>query len=155
MLDSVIALSFDGQSLQTFDADDRPRIMLEIVIGLKETAEVSGSDQVIPHAIGRRPRTRRLDRRQLVLKGYVLGSGATRLEEIADFNDAAASVRELFDPTMAPADLVATLQDGTTYTIAARPLPTLSWSDHGPSAADLSVELESVVPDWTIASGGS
>jgi hypothetical protein len=67
----------------------------------------------------------------------------------ANFRANAHAVRTLFDPTAEPADLVAALEDGSTATIAARTLNAV-WDQRAPEIAAVSIELESVDPDWSI-----
>lgn len=76
--------------------------------------------------------------------------GATEAAQSASFWTLVATLRALFDPTASPASLIATLPNGTTATILARTLPTMMWDQVLPSLARVTIELESVAPDWTI-----
>jgi hypothetical protein len=66
------------------------------------------------------------------------------------FRTNAKIVRALFATDAEPADLIAALEDGTTATIAARALNSI-WDQITPDLAAVSIELESVAPDWSIA----
>lgn len=143
---AVIALTYAGTDVQ----QNPIGIFLEIARGLNEVAEVRGSDTVVPGLAGRVSRNRVADRRTIELRGLVAGSGATEAAQRSSFRTLVNTVRTLFSPTAAPANLVATLENGTTGTIAARTLPTLLWDQLGPSVARVSIELESVAPDWTV-----
>lgn len=77
----------------------------------------------------------------------VSAGGATEAIQRAHFRYLATIVRSLFAPTALPASLVATLEDGTTRTIAARTLPTQLWDQVHPSLARVSIQLEAVA-DW-------
>lgn len=135
---AVIGLTYDGTDIQQADYG----IFLEIVRGLNEPPQVRGIDTVVPGLPGRVPRNRVVDVLTLELRGFVTGDGR------AAFRANAATVRALFYPTNDPAVLVATLEDGSTATITARALPTQLWGQVVPEFATVSIELESVDPDW-------
>lgn len=76
--------------------------------------------------------------------------GATEAIQRAHFRYLADIVAALFDPTAMPAALVATMEDGSTRTIAARTLPTVLWNPIIPSLIErVSIQLEAVA-DWVI-----
>lgn len=143
---ATIPLTFGGTDLQ----QNPIGIFLEIVDGLLGTASVRGTDTVVPGLTGRIARNRTGDTRRIELRGLVAGNGATEALQQSDFWTLAATLRTLFDPTASPASLVATLPNGTTATILARTLPTMMWDQIVPSLARVTIELESVAPNWTI-----
>lgn len=69
--------------------------------------------------------------------------------DLANFRTNMKALRTLFDPTREPADLVASLEDGTTATISARPLNIVA-DQPFTSIASVSIELEGL-SDWAIA----
>lgn len=128
-------------------------IFLEIKQGFNETPEVRGIDVVVPRADGRIARNRRADIRQIVLQGYVAGSGATHADEMDAFRANVLIMQAFFDPVLDPLELQVTDESGSIWTINARPLNTL-WNERVQSVyADVSVALESVDPYWV--AGGS
>ena len=66
------------------------------------------------------------------------------------FRTNAKIVRALFATDAEPANLIAALEDGTTATIAARTLNSI-WNQITPDLAEVSIELESVAPNWVVA----
>lgn len=148
---AVIGVSYDGTDVQ----QNPMGIFLELVGGLNETPRVRGTDVIVPGLAGRVVRNRKADGFVVELRGYVSGSGVDEEAERASFRALVTSLRTLFDPTRDPADLVATLEDGSTATCSARPLPTMVYNQQVPSMAVLSVELESVDGDWVLEPAGS
>jgi hypothetical protein len=67
----------------------------------------------------------------------------------AEYRTAMLALRSLFDPTRAPASLVATLEGGSTATVSARPL-NMATVRTSLSSAAVSVELEALA-DWAVA----
>src|SRR5689334_19818953 len=104
---AVVGLTYDSEDIQTI-----PGLFLEIVVGLNETPSVRGVDTTIPTAPGRVPRARVADTLRIELRGFVAGSGSGESGDRAAFATLRQTVRTLFSPTRAPADLVATLEDG-------------------------------------------
>lgn len=146
--------TYDGTTLVQFGTGDytgQVRLALQVVRGLDEPADVRGADTVIPAGTGRVARNRVADRRTIELAGFVAGTGGDEAAQRADFRAAVEQLRALFDPTRAPATLSVLLEDGaSTATILARPV-NMAYSDGPlPSYREVSIELESVVPDWTI-----
>lgn len=141
---AVIGLTFDGTDVQ--DADFG--IFLEIVRGLNEGASVRGTDWVVPGRAGRIAGNREGDRLPIELRGVVMGDGVGLAAQRADFAALREQVRALFPTDGDPAPLVATLEDGSTATIQARTI-NRAWID-GDADAELSIEMESVDPDWVI-----
>jgi hypothetical protein len=145
---AVIGLTYDGTDIQ----QNPIGIFLEIVRGLAEGPTVRGSDTVVPGLTGRIARNRTADVWTIDLEGWVAGTGVDEDAQRSDFVTLRATLGTLFDPTRAPADLVATLEDGSTLTIVARPLPTPLWGQQVPSMAKIAYQLEAV-SDWVV--GGS
>jgi hypothetical protein len=144
---AVIGLTYDGTDVQQSGFG----IFLEIVRGLNETPEVRGTDTVVPGRAGRIARNRVADRLPIELRGIVMGNGANEAAQRADFRTNVLALRALFSSSRVPANLVATLEDGSTATISARPLPGMLWDEQVASLfANVSVELESVDPEWVI-----
>jgi hypothetical protein len=146
---AVIGLTYGGTDIQNSSIGT----FLEIRRGLNEIPEVRGIDTIIPSAVGRRLRNRVKDRRIIELFGYVAGTGSGEAAQRSSFRTQVAALKALFDPTVSRS-LVATLENGGTGTIAARTLTMIwgdAWSeDLSPSFASVSIELESVAPEWTI-----
>jgi hypothetical protein len=76
--------------------------------------------------------------------------GATEAAQRSSFWALVAIIRSTFDPTQNPVSVVAALPNGTTATILARTLATILWDQRLPSLAKVSIEMESVAPNWTI-----
>lgn len=142
---AVIPLQVDSVDVQ----DSDPGIFLEIVRGLNETPMVRGTDTIVPSRPGRIAGDRVEDSLALELVGLVIGVGATEALARASFAALRQTVRELFRRNRAPFEIAATLEDGTVATINARPLNTI-WNRVGPTYYQVSIELESVDPDWVI-----
>jgi len=141
-----------GLTFATVDVQDSDfGIFLEIVRGLNESPAVRGKDTVVPGRLGRIARNRIDDVLPLELRGIVMGNGSTDALQRADFRAGVNIIRALFSPSRAPAALVATLEDGSTATISARPLNLVWAEDVASLSASVSIELESVDPDWVIA----
>lgn len=143
---AVIGLTYRGSDIQDTDG-----IFLEIVRGLLDGREVRGVDLIVPSSEGQIVRNRVAHRRMIELRGWIRGVDTGG--EDADREDFAANrdvFTTLFDETLDPGDLVATLEDGSERTIAARTLNVLP-DQVVPSFVRVSVELESVAPDWTVS----
>jgi hypothetical protein len=142
---AVIGLTYRGTDVQ-----DEDGIFLEIVRGLLDGREVRGVDLIVPSSVGQVVRNRVAHRRSIELRGWIRGVDAGGEDaDRADFADNRAAFLALFDETLEPGDLVATLEDGSAQTIAARTLNVIK-DQVVPSFVNVSVELESVAPDWTI-----
>lgn len=148
---AVIGLTYDGTDLQ----NNPIGIFLELVRGLSETPRVRGVDTIVPSLAGRVVRNRVADGFVVELRGYISGTGVDEAAQRAEFRSLVTGLRTLFDPTRDPADLIATLEDGSTATCSARPLPTMVYDQRVPAMAVLSVELESVDADWVFEAVGS
>lgn len=139
-----IALTYASHDIQDING-----IFLEIKRGLNEIAEVRGRDNVSPGATGLFARNRKKSRRTILLEGWVRGEGNTEANQRSDFRDNVQTLQGWFDATSF-ANLVATGEDGSTNTISARTMPPMVWRQVTPSMALVSIELESVAPDWTV-----
>lgn len=139
-----ITLTYASNDIQTI-----PGIFLEIVEGLNEIAEVRGRDNIAPGSDGMFFRNRKITRRKILLEGFVMGTGTTEADQQTDFRNKVQQLQGWFDPETA-ANLVATAEDGSTNTISARTMPPMVWRQRVPSFAEVSIELESVAPDWTV-----
>lgn len=143
---ATIGLTYDGTDLQTSDL----QIFLEIVHGLNETPSVRGIDVVVPGLAGRIEGNRINDVLVITLEGLIRADPAetTTAGAQESYRDNCQAVRALFAPDRLRADLVATLEDGTTLTISARPMPGMIWSEPIKSeVAQVSIELEAY-GDW-------
>lgn len=141
---AVIGLTFASTDLQ----ESPIGVFLEIVRGIAESPTVRGVDTTVPGLAGRIARARISDTLTIELRGYVAGVGTTESDQRTSFASKRAALRTLFDPTLAPAALVATLEDASTLTVIARALPTAVWQQIVPSMAQVSFELEAL-GDWT------
>lgn len=140
-----IGLTFGGTDIQDLAGNG---ILLYLKRGFNEPADVRGSDLIIPAKTGRLIGTRVKDRRDLVLEGIVTGSGTTAALELTSFRSRWTTFTTLFDLTLTRA-LVATLEDASTKTIQARTLNIAMDQSITSMMARVSVELESVTPDWS------
>lgn len=143
----IRGLTFRLTDLQPSDLT----VFLQIVTGLDDIAAVRGIDTVVPGLTGRIPRARVKDVLPIELAGLVMGAGDTEILRRASYRTTVAMLQVLFDPSLAPGDLVVEAEDGTTYTIAARPISMVWGTEDVPCVRELSVALESVDPDWTVA----
>lgn len=143
---AVIALTVDGTDVQAANFG----IFLEIVKGLNESPSVRGQDTIIPGLAGRIARSRVADTLMLELRGIVTGDRDAEAGEDADFRTNCLAARALFAPTKSPVAVVATLEDGSTATINARPLPGAIWNYPMRCVAEVSFPMESVDPDWVV-----
>ncbi len=125
------------------------RLLFRITRGLNELPEVRGEDTIIPSLSGRVPRNRVNDRLIIEAEGYVMGSGVTESLQRADLRDLIDILRALMDPTQAPYAIEATVEDGSTRTIQARPVNIVWGPDDIPSYRTASLQWESVAPVWT------
>lgn len=146
-----IGVSYSGTDLQDADLG----VFLEIVSGMAaDGLDVRGVDVVVPGLTGRIARGRRLDTRRIELRGHVMGQGSTQDDRQADYRDSMDALAALFDPSASPDSLVLTMEDSSTRTIEARPLPGMMVEVVVPSEfAYVSIVLESVSPTWV--PGGS
>lgn len=143
---AVIGLTFRAADLQRSDFS----VFLEIIKGLNDLPSVRGTDVVVPGLTGRIVRNRVADKRDIVLSGFVRGVGGSPTEssDRAAFRVVMDEMRTLFDPTLTPGDLIATLENGSTARIAARTLNLIE-DNQLPTLSKINVELESVAPNWS------
>lgn len=125
-------------------------ILLELVLGWREVADVRGKDTIVPYATGQLARPRRKDKRELELFGWVLGvAGVDDDARMSSYDGLVRTLTATFDPTVR-GTLAIDLRDGTTWSIVALPL-TLAWGrEEIPGVSELSVAFMSVVPEWTL-----
>lgn len=147
---AIIALTYGGQDVQDLDG-----IFLELVRGLAEHPSMRGMDTIVPRAEGRTRRNRVGDVLTIELRGWVRGAGMDEAAQRADFATNRLAFRTLFDPRLGDQELVATLEDGSTATISAAATERTVWNQQLPSFHYVSVELDSVAPDWVITPAGS
>jgi hypothetical protein len=139
-----------GLTYRAVDIQDVNGIFLEIVRGLVEVVEPRGVDLVVPSRSGQIVRNRVGHRIGIELRGWIRGVSTGESSDRADFAANRAAFRALFDSTLDPGDLVATLEDSSTQSIAARTLNVIS-EIVVPTFARVSVELESPDPEWVVA----
>lgn len=140
------AATYDGTSLVT-TSGGQYRLIFRLSRGLYDSPEVRGRDTVIPGTAGRTVRSRVRDRRVVELEGHIFGVGATDALQQADVESALESLRTLFSPTRAVANLVIATSTGT-KTIACRPLNMVVDEGEAVVYRHVSVELEAVGADW-------
>lgn len=142
---AVVGLTYRGTDIQDIDG-----IFLEIVRGLTEVVEVRGQDLIVPAREGQIVRNRVGHRLPIELRGWIRGVGASdEDDDRTDFATNRTAFRALFNPRLDPGALVATLEDGSTQTIDARTLNVIT-DPVVPTFERVSVELESVDPDWVV-----
>lgn len=142
---ATVGLFYDATDLQTSDL----QVFLQIVRGLNETPSVRGVDYVVPALAGRVEANRVNDVLSIVLEGFVRGdpSETTTTNARSSFRDNMQAIRTLFDPTRARATLLAVLEDGSQWSISARPLNIVSSEPVPSEFATVSIELEGS-GDW-------
>lgn len=142
---AVIGLTYRGTDIQDTDG-----IFLEIIRGLLDGREVRGVDLIVPAREGQIVRNRFAHRRSIELRGWIRGVAGDEDADRGDFATNRAAFLALFDETLEPGELSATLEDGSTQTIDARTLNVIP-DEIVPTFVRVSVELESVDPDWTVS----
>lgn len=145
---AVIALTYDGTDIQLADLS----ILLQIVRGLNEPPSVRGIDTTVPALAGRVEGNRINDIVDIELRGHITFDPAQTVLANArlSFRAKAKAMRLLFASNRARANLVATLEDGSTATISARPMPGVIWTETIPGEyAEVSYPLEGY-GDWVI-----
>ena len=145
---AVIGVTYSGTDVQLADFS----IFLEITQGLNETPQVRGSDITVPALAGRITGNRVNDIVPIVLEGWV-GADPAQLTTATARTSCQAkrtTVRTLFASNRARANLVATMPSGAIWTISARPMPGMIWTEL--VAGELyrvSIELEGYA-DWVV-----
>lgn len=140
----ITGLTYGGTDIQVLDG-----IYLELVKGL-EGPSTRGVDSIVPSLAGRTRRNRKADVTDLELRGWVRGSGSDEAAQRASFAVNRLALTTLFDPTLGDQVLSATLEDGSTATINALRKTPIVLNQQVPSFAYVSIELDSVDPDWVI-----
>lgn len=145
---ATVGLTYAGVDLQESDL----QVFLQIRTGLNETPAVRGSDTVVPGLAGRVEGNRVNDVLSIELVGFVRADPASvdRAAAKSSFRANILWLRTLFASNRARADLVATLEDGSTQSISARPL-SMIWNEsvQGEFSA-VSIDLEGY-DDWAVA----
>jgi hypothetical protein len=146
---AVVGLTYDGTDLQDSDL----QLFLTITAGLWEHPSVRGTDQVVPSLAGRLEGNRVNDVLPIELDGLIRAPMTGTLEEAhATYVAKKAAVRTLFASNRERAPLVATLEDGSTATISARPM-TSAWPEKVPGLySELHLQLEAY-GDWVLEVG--
>jgi hypothetical protein len=144
---SIRPTSYAGTALETASLS----LYLEVTYGLNEQPDVRGKDSVVPHLAGQIPRNRMAHDRRILLTGWVAGDGATDALAKASFQDTFDTLSVLFASDRDVANLVVTAPDATTRTISARPLNIVVKEIVPSQFAEVTVELLSVAPHWTVA----
>lgn len=142
---AVVSLTYDAVDLQVADLS----IFFQILNGLNEPPRVRGTDSVVPSLGGRVEGLRVNDVLSIELVGIVQADAAEDdpSAQRISFRTNAKFVRTLFLPNRDRADLVAGLEDGTTWTVSARPLNAI-WTPFAPGLCEtVSVSLEGY-DDW-------
>lgn len=144
-------LTFGGVDLQRPDLS----IHLDLISGLNDGKRVRGQDTVIPGARGRTARDRMADGRDIVLAGWLQGTGATEALRLASYQNLRDEMEALFDPEDAPDTIVGKAADGTWREIDARTV-SIVW-DPAPvnGLGRLSIAMDAAEPDWLVTGGGS
>lgn len=138
-----VTLTYDATDIQDLDG-----IFLEIIRGAPgEPAEIRGRNDIAPGVDGQVIRNRRPDRRTIELSGWVKGTGANEAAQRSDYWTNRLALEALFS-ALDTASLWATLPNGSTYAITCRLRPPILYRQVAPSFATVSLELESVDPDW-------
>lgn len=151
---ATIGLTYDGTDIQDLDG-----LFLEITQGLDDSpTSVRGVDVTVPGADGQTARPRRFHERRIVLAGFVRGSGFDTEDRQADYRANVRDMLVLFETgggaAYTPADLVVTLEDGSTQTVQARTLSVITVPVIPSEYSSVSVELL-VVAAWTVEALGS
>lgn len=144
-------LTFDGVDLQRADLS----VHCDIVEGLNDGLEVRGEDTVIPSARGRTARNRKADVRHLLVACLIEGEGASEAERLASWQGLRDELEAAFDPEADPAILQGVALDGSTRAIDARTTSTMYAPSPAMGVGTLTVQLESVDPDWQVTPGAS
>jgi hypothetical protein len=136
----VIPVTVDGDSVQ----EDDFSIYLSVITGINEVPAVRGADTVVPGRAGRSEGNRINDVLTIVLAGVVMGT--TR----AIHRTRMRSLRTLFASNRSRMDIVAVAEDGSVWTISARPMNIVTTTEIEGVYWEGSVELEGY-DDWSIA----
>lgn len=145
---AVVGLRWNATDIQ----DVPGGIFLEISRGLNEPPSVRGEDTTVPGRAGRSEGNRVNDILGLELVGLVwAGDDAiTPAEILAAYRTNQRAARAMFATNSERGTLEATLEDGSVWSIEARPLNAI-WNE-GPTFAKPSIELEGY-DDWVEVEG--
>jgi hypothetical protein len=144
-------LTADGTDLTRTDR----RILARVTAGLFDGLEVRGTDTTVPGLAGQIPRNRLGHQRIIVAEGMVMGAGADEAAQRADFLALRQTIFALMRGDQDPYVIVHTNEDGSTYTIEARPLR-VEWGEDGiPSYRTMLLYWLAVEVDWTFEAVGS
>lgn len=146
---AVVGLTYSGTDIQNIDG-----LFLEITQGLNDAPTVRGIDVTVPGRDGQIVRPRRFHERRLLLAGFVRGSGADDATQRIYYRANVRNMLTLFDATALPADLVASLEDGSTATISARTADVAAPPLIEGLFANVSIELLAL-SDWDYVEAGS
>lgn len=139
-----VTLTYSGTDIQDLEG-----IFLEIIRGAPgEPSEVRGRNDIALGRDGQVVRNKRVNLRIVELVGWIKGTGATEATQRSDYWDNRLDFEALFSAVDVD-DLVATLPNGESYTLSCRLRPPVLFRQIAPAYATLSLELESVDPDWT------
>lgn len=142
----LVALTYDGNDIQDLDG-----IFLDLHRGGPgEIADVRGTDWVVPTRDGETAGNRRLSSRRIELVGKVVGDGADKATQDADYWTNRIQIATWFDPREVGV-LSATLPGGAVYTINARTVPPINYGQVAPMDATVVIVMLSVDPDWELA----
>lgn len=144
----VAGLTFDGTNVMDWPTG----IFLDVAVGIGETPAVRGEDTTVPGLAGRVPGNRVVDVLGLELRGCVRAADSETVpaDMVASYITNLLAVRNLFRSSRQPADLVATLRNGTVLTISARPLNLIPAESIPGEYADVSISLEGL-GDWSVS----
>lgn len=143
---AAVPITFDGVDL----CPDDLSWFFQIRRGLNESPNVRGKDVTIPGMAGASPRNRVNDKLPLELYGIVRASEGAEGQEAAraSYRTNQRTLRALFAPNRARAELIALLEDGSSLMIMARPLMGSIWNEDVTSEfVTVSIPLEGD-DDW-------
>ncbi len=130
------------------DYTDIDGIFLHRIVrgGPGELPAVAGVDDEIPGAEGVFVRNRIGRTRTIELRGWVRGIASTEATDRDDYWNNREALEAAFDPRTTGTLAVDT--GANSYSIVARPV-TVDFNELMPSFAEVSIVLQSTVPDWT------
>lgn len=150
---AVIQLTYDGVDILDIDG-----IHLELVQGLFESATTRGIDVTVPGADGQVARPRRFHERQIVLDGFVRGSGTFQDERQSSYRANLDTLVALFEEgggaSVQPKVLEAITEDGLVRWIPARTVSRIQNEAVKGEFTLANIELLAV-RDWTVEAPGS
>lgn len=138
-----VNVTFGGTDYTDFNG-----IFLYAVIrgGPGTLTDVAGSDDEVPGAEGVFVRNRIGRTRTIELRGWVRGVSTTETTDRDAYWAKRAALQTAFNPRLTASLVVDT--GATSYTIVARPM-SVDFDEQVPSFAEVSIVLQSTVPDWT------